>query len=883
MSLDLVTSTCDSSNYCCDSSSTYTVPVGASDATFMCYIHPVGDTYTYAASDCPTGTHPYDNGVYIQCKLSGPSYAPSSISSCSDSTCATSYWELCGCETGAVCSISGYDTYLHAGCQLEDPSGSTFTCPNGWNEPTSNQCQTNQDFQEGSHAPTSSPTTPPPSPAPTYAPTYAPGDPTPAPTHQPTMVPTGICSSRAELACGTTAATFQGGESFCILTNATDSSSCPSGWAYGNGWYTSGPSCINLGFVGANAEVAACTQSASCLDPLTYCGYGSISDIPSGFDVHDLRFVAYTAPTADPTDCPEGYSTDYVASKNACLKTVYPLAGATHAPTNAPTPAICETVEELACANTAFTPVDYSPAYCILWNPADSSSCPSGWTYDPDWDGSPACEGQYIVNLKDTGIAACTQSSDCLNPLTVCGFASDSDLPSGFDVYDITFTSEVEGGISAASDCPEGYTFNGDDGCSKQVSLHPPTPTPTMAPTGICSSAAELSCATSAVSTFPGEAFSACILHNVSDSTSCPSGWIYLASWSYISKPFCYSAANYLAISTGIVACTQSSSCLDPLTYCGFGSTSGIPSGFNVNNLEFLAYADTVTDPSDCPEGWDTAYVTSNNMCTKHVYPFAPTPAPTEFPTSAGQSTSEAITFGVSQSLSGLSKTDWDSNEADNLAVFKAATAQLLGCAESNIDNVVVADSSRRRLALSHEVEDARALSTSSVTITYDVVLQVASGESSSDVYTAAVNVIVDSTASGCSTNCLATVISEVAEAKGVSSADIVSATVTPVSSDDIGSAMTITIPAPTATPTSAPNKDDTWMTTEVIAGMAAVVIVIAVVCCVGACILGFSRKKNVKLDDHAQEDQPFVEGGTTEAKKVAPVEVAPAEEVYEI
>jgi hypothetical protein len=722
MSLDLVASTCDSSNYCCDSSSTYTVPTEASQAWFMCCIHPVGDTYTYAASDCPAGTSANDNGVYIQCCLDAPSYNPSTISTCSDSTCETSQWNLCGCEEdGAVCSISGYDTYFHTGCILQNPSGSTFTCPNGWRDQSfeSNfQCITTKDYTMS----------PPPTAAPTRAPTYAPGAPTPE-----------------------------------------------------------------------------------------------------------------------------------------------------------PTPAICETVEELACANTAFTPVDYSPAYCILRNPADSSSCPSGWTYDPDWDGSPACEGQYIVNLKDTGIAACTQSSDCLNPLTVCGFASDSDLPSGFDVYDITFTSEVEGGISAASDCPEGYTFNGDDGCSKQVSLDPPTPTPTMAPTGICSSAEEMSCATSAVSTFPGEAFSACILHNVSDSTSCPSGWIYLASWSYISKPFCYSAANYLSISTGIVACTQSSSCLDPLTYCGFGSTSGIPSGFNVNNLEFLAYADTVTDPSDCPEGWDTAYVTSNNMCTKHVYPFAPTPAPTEFPTLTGQSTSEAITFGVSQSLSGLSKTDWDSNEADNLAVFKAATAQLLGCAESDIDNVVVADSSRRRLAISHEVEDARALSTSSVTITYDVVLQVASGESSSDVYTAAVNVIVDSTASGCSTNCLATVIAEVAEAKGVSSADIVSATVTAVSSSDVGSAMTITIPAPTASPTVAPSDDDTWMTTEVIAGIAGVAVVLVVCCGVGACMLGLFRKSSVK-PDHAQEDTPFVKGGRARVMQVAPTgEVPLAEEVYEI
>ena len=282
-------------------------------------------------------------------------------------------------------------------------------------------------------------------------------------------------------------------------------------------------------------------------------------------------------------------------------------------------------------------------------------------------------------------------------------------------------------------------------------------------------------------------------------------------------------------------------------------------------------------DSSACPSG---STCPSTDFCPPTA---APTPAPTEFPTSAGQSTSEAITFGVSQSLSGLSKTDWDSNEADNLAVFKAATAQLLGCAESNIDNVVVADSSRRRLILSDETEKARTLSTSSITITYDVVLQVASGESSSDAYTAAVNVIVDSTASGCSTDCLATVISEVAEAKGVSSADIVSATVTAVSSSDVGSAMTITIPAPTASPTAAPSDDDTWMTTEVIAGIAGVAVVLVVCCCVSAYMLRLSRKSDVK-PDHAQEDTPFVKGGKAQVTEVAPtVDVAKAEEVYEI
>ena len=144
-------------------------------------------------------------------------------------------------------------------------------------------------------------------------------------------------------------------------------------------------------------------------------------------------------------------------------------------------------------------------------------------------------------------------------------------------------------------------------------------------------------------------------------------------------------------------------------------------------------------------------------------------------------------------------------------------------------------------------------------------------------------NVIVDSTASGCSTDCLATVISEVAEAKGVSSADIVSATVTAVSSSDVGSAMTITIPAPTASPTAAPSDDDTWMTTEVIAGIAGVAVVLVVCCWVSASMWGLSRKSDVK-PDHAQEETPFVKGGKAQVTEVAlTVDVAKAEEVYEI
>lgn len=433
-------------------------------------------------------------------------------------------------------------------------------------------------------------------------------------------------------------------------------------------------------------------------------------------------------------------------------------------------------------------------------------------------------------------------ASNCVSSNYCCDSSSTYTVPAGKETNFICCIQPADGttAIFTSSDCPSGSTAQGE-GSSIQCCTFP-----SYSPSTV-SSCSESTCDSSywklcgcedgtecSISGYETKLIAGCNLQDSSGSTfACPIGWESQSNPSY---------------------------------------------GYQCVDYEDYEYSPPPTPVPTYAPGAPTPAPTR-----------APTPTPTEFPTSAGQSTSEAITFGVSQSLSGLSKTVWDSNEADNLAVFKAATARLLDCTESDIDNVVVADSSRRRLALSNKVQDVRALSTSSIAITYDVILQVASGESSSDVYSTAVNVIVDSTASGCSTNCLATIISEVAEAKGVSSADIVSATVTPVSSDDIGSAMTITIPAPTATPTSAPNKDDTWMTTEVIAGMAAVVIVIAVVCCVGACILGLSRKKDVKLDDHAQENQPFVEGGTTEAKKVAPVEVAPveegspAEEVYEI
>lgn len=150
---------------------------------------------------------------------------------------------------------------------------------------------------------------------------------------------------------------------------------------------------------------------------------------------------------------------------------------------DAPT-VICSSVEELACATTAFTPSDYSAAYCILRNVVDSSSCPSDDLYDPDFDGSAVCEVPGIeVNLQSTGIAACTQSLSCLDPLAFCGYASVSDIPYGFDEYDVEFVAEVEGGILDAGDCPEGYTYYGDS-CRKHVSRSPPTvqPTPTPEP-----------------------------------------------------------------------------------------------------------------------------------------------------------------------------------------------------------------------------------------------------------------------------------------------------------------------------------------------------------------------------------------------------------------
>ena len=59
-------------------------------------------------------------------------------------------------------------------------------------------------------------------------------------------------------------------------------------------------------------------------------------------------------------------------------------------------------------------------------------------------------------------------------------------------------------------------------------------------------------------------------------------------------------------------------------------------------------------------------------------------------------------------------------------------------------------------------------------------------------------------------------VLDQVAAKKGISSASVTSASVTPSSSSDVGSAMTIVVPAPTAAPT----KDPVTIGGGAIAGM---------------------------------------------------------------
>jgi hypothetical protein len=184
-----------------------------------------------------------------------------------------------------------------------------------------------------------------------------------------------------------------------------------------------------------------------------------------------------------------------------------------------------------------------------------------------------------------------------------------------------------------------------------------------------------------------------------------------------------------------------------------------------------------------------------------------PTPAPTEYPTSAGQETTEAIAFTVSQPMTGITAAAFTANE-DNEAVFIEATARVLGVSEADITNVQAEDARRRRRRLSASSSRGSRRLSGSITITYDVVLEVADGEDSTDVYSAAVDVIVDSASASCSSSCLATIIAEVAAANGVSSAELTSATVTAVSSSAVGDARTVTIPAPTAAPNAAPTDD---------------------------------------------------------------------------
>ena len=64
-----------------------------------------------------------------------------------------------------------------------------------------------------------------------------------------------------------------------------------------------------------------------------------------------------------------------------------------------------------------------------------------------------------------------------MDPLEFCGYASISDIPSGFDNYDVLFAVEVEGGILDRSDCPGGYDYHGE-ACWKFVSLAANNDTP---------------------------------------------------------------------------------------------------------------------------------------------------------------------------------------------------------------------------------------------------------------------------------------------------------------------------------------------------------------------------------------------------------------------
>ena len=121
MSLDLVASTCDASNFCCDSSSTYTVPSEVQSYFLSCCIQPAdGASSIFTSGDCPTQfPDSGGSGSSIQCCSSASHGIPTHVSSCSGSTCGTSLWSLCGCDHSATdCSIPGFDTKLSVRCIL---------------------------------------------------------------------------------------------------------------------------------------------------------------------------------------------------------------------------------------------------------------------------------------------------------------------------------------------------------------------------------------------------------------------------------------------------------------------------------------------------------------------------------------------------------------------------------------------------------------------------------------------------------------------------------------------------------------------------------------------------------------------------------------------
>jgi hypothetical protein len=179
--------------------------------------------------------------------------------------------------------------------------------------------------------------------------------------------------------------------------------------------------------------------------------------------------------------------------------------------------------------------------------------------------------------------------------------------------------------------------------------------------------------------------------------------------------------------------------------------------------------------------------------------------------------------------MSGISRAEWNNGAADNERIFKRAVADLLDCNDDDITNIVVSEARRRLLqATSGSTQSFRGLSASSISILYDVVLQVDSTESATDAYNAAVSKLVDSTASSCVSTCFSTLLSDAAVAEGITTASISSATIIAVSSSDIGSAVTITIDAPTASPTVEPVSDQSPLVGIVVGFCAFVLIGVA-------------------------------------------------------